>query len=372
MEKESHPQMLNLFDLSCCAISVHPTQPHVLYLLAGDGHLEVFKSTDGGAHWAGAVERDPDKRYPLNNHATDLVMDNFPPHALYLCCGGHFGGFYKSVDGGRRWAQYANDSTTFFADTVVIDPIRSDTLYARGAMALRSGDDKEHVRGIFKSLDGGETWTVSYPCQQNTEVEVLVHDPTTSHTVYAGLTSWKVTNGNVEYEGAGIIKSVDGGSTWTSLNSPHLTKTVSMLVLDPTAPHKVYAAMLESRFYQGEGQWEYTWRWVQSDNGGQSWQPLPPAFPTDNFSLLGIDRVHPHQWYICGDKGNFRSLTGGKTWSQMPSHGLPIPSYPQSLAFDPTNPDILYLGTERGGFKSVDGGRHWTPMNEGLFPYYPS
>jgi hypothetical protein len=170
----------------CHALAIEPSNPHVLYALVGWAHTTVSKSLDGGAQWvqmSGSTSPNP----YVNRHATDLVLDPTPPHPLYVCSGGNFGRLTKSTDGGQSWRVYGTDLGTFFPDTLCIDPQSPQVLYARGSMRYR---DDSQVAGIFKSTDGGESWTLVYQSPPGMHIVTLVLAPSAPHILYAS-TGWK-------------------------------------------------------------------------------------------------------------------------------------------------------------------------------------
>ena len=128
--------------------------------------------------------------------------------------------------------------------TLAIDPGNSNTIYA----AIWGG-------GVFKSTNGGATWTPTNSGLTNGQVDVLAIDPSNSNIVYAG------TYG-------GVFKSTNGGSTWTAMNSGLDNDDVTSLAIDPGNPNTVYAAILG--YYGGV---------FKSTNGGGSWSAINSGLP---------------------------------------------------------------------------------------------
>lgn len=179
--------------------------------------------------------------------------------------------------------------------------------------------------GILKTTDGGQTWTLLRREPDGAVVIAILDD-----TVYARLGF------------RGLFKSTDEGRTWTA--AANIPRDVFRLIADPRVPNRVWAA----------GRTVYL-----SNDDGATWQALPkpkvkrpPAHPT----ALAIDPSGP--WiYLATTRGFFRSADLGKTW--QPGDGIRGGRTPYHLAVDARNPAVLYLATHQDVFRSVDRGAHW-------------
>jgi hypothetical protein len=231
---------------------------------------------------------------------------------------------------------------------MVIDPQNSNTVYA-----IAGG-------WIFKSTDQARTWkrVYLYP------TSVLVIDPQNTDTLYAGTA------------GGGILKSEDGGASWSAASSGFPTlpngayATVRTLVVDPQNPSTIYAAVNECcPVLPGI---------FKSTDGAATWNAASFGLPSPALAIaLAIDPQNPSVLYAGTGSGIFRSWNGGAYWSAA-SSGLPIsnPGNPSSpyvpvtaLAIDPQNTSRIYAA-RRGVFTatqdstisiSTDGGASWTP-----------
>jgi photosystem II stability/assembly factor-like uncharacterized protein len=215
-------------------------------------------------------------------------------------------------------------------NSIVVDPSDSNTVYAA------------FDAGVFKSADGGTTW--SYSGLMGSAVSTIAIVPQSPATVYAAVP------GN-------IFKSLDAGATWNQLPG-----TPPNLILDAIDPQ----GTLFGRIRPPGGL-------SKSSDGGNTWQTASVGLP--NATFLGppvIDPRNSNTMYITGVANLntlstsvitvFKSTNGGASWSQIAT-GLPDFI---GLTIDPVNTTTLYEATRTGFLKSTDGGRVWNPINSGL------
>ncbi len=193
---------------------------------------------------------------------------------------------------------------------LAIDPANVNTVYLGSAQG-----------GVWKTTNGGSTWTPLTDTQASTAIGAIALDPSNSSTIYAG-TGEENFSGD-SYYGAGILKSTNGGSTWTQFCGP-------------------FCGPVAKDGYYGGG----------ARIGGLA------VHPTNNQVLLAAVA-------LLFQDGVYRSVNGGNSWTRVLS-GNPA----NSVLFDPTNGNVAYAslgnsfsgGTE-GVFKSTNGGQTWTPAN---------
>jgi photosystem II stability/assembly factor-like uncharacterized protein len=214
----------NGIGLPCEDLVVDPDTPTTLYAGTDQG---LFKSTDGGGTWYETIAN-----FLSRPDNIVLVIDPSTPTTLYAgACseGSGICGVYKSTDGGSTW----NETTTGLPSNrhvtdLVIDPSTPTTLYA-GIDIISS-----FVGGIYKSIDGGESWSDAStglpPYYRSNYVSSLAIDPDTPATLYAGINNM---GGGVV---AGVFKSTDGGSTWSEMNTGLTSQAVYTLAIDPLPP----------------------------------------------------------------------------------------------------------------------------------------
>jgi hypothetical protein len=316
------------------ALVIDPGTPRTLY--AGTWGAGVFKSTDGGATWDAANVGLPNLYGYI---VSALAID---PIALYAATGtcsdvSCSGGVFKSTDGGATWSATGLNNDTYFVsiiDALAIDPNLPSTLYAGGIAS-----------GFFKSTDAGKTWSQANagPPDANSarNVSALVIDPSTPRTLYAG------TLYDLNGSGA-VFKSTDAGETWSAASAGLPYPSVFALAIDPiTDPSK------SRTLYAGGAGGVF-----KSTNAGESWSAANAGLPTDtNVGALAIDPITPSTLYAGtgGFNGNargiFKSTDAGNTWNAL-NTGL-TNAHVEALAIDPLEANRVYVGTFGGGVFSI-------------------
>ena len=261
-----------------------------------------------------------------------LAVDPQIPDSVYA--GTDQGGVFKSTDGGSSWSAVNNGLPGLRIFALAIDAQVSSTLYA---VVFGSG--------IFKSVDGGGSWRAvqdGIPPSAARAIQALAIDPQSPTTLYVG------TNGD------NIFKTTDGGNFW-SRSGP---VNAQAFAIDPQTPTTIYAGTDLQLF--------------KSADGGVTWSALETGLRANWVSALAIDPSAPRTVYLATRSFETRppyhpilkSTDGGTTWRDSNaglSQGLI-----RAVAIDPTNPSTLYAGNSGGVFKSRDGGSSWSVMNEGL------
>lgn len=323
------------------ALAIDPTTPNTLYASMNTG---VFKSTDGGATWTASSQGLGEA--PV----LKLAIDPTTSTTLYAVAGSS--GLFKSTDGGAHWALVLPGSSNVPLLSLAIDPQTSAILYVG-----------TNGNGVLKSTDGGTTWAAlssSFPTNESRVVRVVVIDPSTPTTLYAG------TNG-------GLFKSTDSGLTWRAVNSGlpetidhrggqllQIGPQIGALVIDPLTPTALYASSRDI---------------FKSTDGAASWAALKRGEWIENTEVtaLVIDPTTSTTLYVAlYISGIFKSTDGGESWTAVNS-GLPLyfeaqveatSLYVIDMVIDPTTPTTLYAqvssNSGEGVFKSTDGGATWT------------
>jgi hypothetical protein len=195
--------------------------------------------------------------------------------------------------------------------SILIDPTAPSTLYAG-----------THNGGIFKSTDGGASWSVVNTGLTNSLVFALALDPTTPTTLYTGT-------------GGGVFKSTDGGASWSAVNTGLTNTNVRALALDPTTPTTLYAGTWGGGVFK-------------STDGGAHWSAVNTGLTDTYVHALALDPTTPGTLYAgTYFDGVFKSTDGGAHWSAV-NTGL-TDTYVFDLALDPTTPSTVYAGTYGGG-----------------------
>lgn len=309
---------------SILSVAVDPATPATVYAVANSG---VFKSVDGGAHWTSVNSGLP----PI--YLSTITIDPTTPATLYGGTNYNTTGasLYKSVDGGANWQPAGTGIVGAAVNSIVINPADSRVVFA--------GTD----HGVFKSNNGGQSWSLVSP---QMDVTSLALDPATPTTIYAGV--WAGRDN-------GVFRSLDGGASWNQVNSGFDVTSVSALALDPTNPAILYAGTFSGIY--------------KSLDAGATWGklPAPAANPLPYVFSFRFDHGSPMSVLIATNSGAYRSLDGGASWSDLGYPGSDC----RAIAVDPTASGTIYLGDFNTGVsKTTDGGQHWLPANTGMIGSY--
>ena len=295
-----------LEDTPVSALAVDPRSPSIIY--AGLDYINrVARSTDAGASWSGAAWYAP----RLPNRVTVLAVDPQESSTVYAGVGFasyQDGGLLKSTDSGISFHPTGFTLTNADIFSIAIDPGNPSTLYV--GTGLYQGYYASGGKGIFKSTDGGSTWTEMNNGLPDLYVAALAIDPSSPSTIYAGTLK-------------GLCKSTDGGTSWAKTK---IAASVVALALDPFTPATIYATAPFSR--------------ASPDSDGRG----NPRRRIHNFTAL---------------EGIVKSTNGGTSWKAI-NDGLEWQYVNYSLAIDPMTPSTVYVGTSYDGlFKTTDGGDRW-------------
>jgi photosystem II stability/assembly factor-like uncharacterized protein len=326
---------------SVTALALDPHNPGTVYAgTDGDG---VFRSTDGGGSW-GTVNAGLGSLY-----VSALIIDPNTPSTLYagttprpLSGGG--GGVFQSTNSGASWSAVNTGLIGTGVHALAIDPDTPRTLYSAPFGWIPFAGWRG--RGVFKSTDGGSSWTEVNTGLTIHGVYALAIDPLVSATLYAGASS--CVCGRVCSCSGGVFKSDDGAGTWSAVHTgPNLN--VHVLAIDPLTPTTLYAGMVRSHQPAGESGGGV----AKSTDGGSTWMGVNTGLTDLDVYALAIDPVTPTTVYSGTSGGGvFKSTDGGNSWSAF-SAGLSNLDVP-ALAIDPITPSRLYAGTAGGGVFAID------------------
>src|SRR5664280_1419173 len=284
------------------------------------------------------------------------------PNVFYI--GAVNGGVWKTTDFGRTWAPIFDREPTGSIGALEVAPSDPNVIYVASGEGLHR-PDLSVGDGIYKSTDGGATWTHLglRDGQQISQMAVDPHDPNRLFVAVAG----HPYGPNPE---RGIYRSTDGGQTFEKVLYKDENIGAGDVKIDPSDPNIVCATLWEAR----EGPWENgefsgtNGGVFKSTDGGQIWHPLAGGLPNGIVqAYVAIARSDPKRLFASvatKDKVElYRSADGGDTWtiattgarpgSRIGGGDLPVPM------IDPKNPDVVYMiGTVT--WKSADGGKIWT------------
>ena len=339
-----------------------PGQPNLFYMAQVNGG--VWRSTDYGRTWEPIF----DGQATQSIGAIAVAPSN--ASVIYAASGEGLrrpdlsvgDGIYKSSDAGKTWTHLGlKDGQQIPA--LAIDPRNPNRLYA-AVLGHPYGPNDE--RGIFRSTDGGETWKKVLYKDANTGGDDVVVDPADPNTIYATL--WESRLGPWEdansYEGThgGIFKSTDGGDTWTPLTRGLPDNLVQAhIAVSPSEPKRLYASIATAKqggYGSGSGLGLY-----RSDDAGANWykatdDPRPAMkIGGGDLSVPVVDPKNPDVVYVASIV-TVRSVDGGRTWTSL--RGAPGGDDYQNLWINPQNPDIILLVSDQGALVSTNRGESWS------------
>jgi photosystem II stability/assembly factor-like uncharacterized protein len=314
--------------LGVSAIAIHPADTLTIYI--GTGEVYRYQDALGGA--------------------------------VYRPSRGSYGvGILKSVDGGATWTKVLDWSRSQERGVQMIrlDPADPNTVWAAT------------TEGIWVSRDGGSIWTISLSTVMATDLTI---NPSNPLEIVAAC-------GNQNSPGRGIYRSIDGGTTWTRITAGLPGSWIGKVLLDrhPTQPSTVYASI-------GNGIDGSTSTWlVRSTDGGATWSTVT----TTNYGsyqgwfshYVGVNPIDPDT-VLLGGVELWRSLTGGASperrtnYSGLPSYppiggpDSPNPEYMHpdhhAMVWHPTDPMVAYFANDGGIYRTDDAGASFESVNGGL------
>jgi photosystem II stability/assembly factor-like uncharacterized protein len=323
----------------------------------------VFKSINAGQSWAPMT----DKYFGGTIGAIEVAPS--APDVVYVGGGeypirgnvSHGDGLWKTTDGGKTWTFMGLGETRQISD-IVVHPSNPDLVYVASLGHVWAPNPE---RGVFRSKDGGKTWEKILFRNDSTGVVDLVMDPTNPSVLYAGLwqagrTPWLLSSGG---GGSGMFKTIDGGDHWTEITR------------NPGLPTGIWGNIGITVSGANSNR---LWANIEADSGG--------VFRSDDggttWSRINNDRnLRQRAWYytkIHADPKDtnvvyvnnvsfMKSADGGKTF--RPVRGMQHGDS-HDLWIDPKSSNRMIEGDDGGGEVSVDGGRTWSDEDFATAQFY--
>ena len=316
-------------------IAIDADNPLIVYVAGRSG---LFRSFESGRTWAGLAFG------PASNEPYTVALSPDNSQEL-LSATDHDGTIIKSTDGGKSWRQVFRHPSVDPGDpqkwhgfkAIVYAPSNPEIVYAGMGKTTNIGmvdPSLEPSFGIYKSVDGGETWTEkNFGLENSTKIinHIVVH-PRNPDIVYIATLH------------DGVYKTTDGGESWVPVNNGLMSLDVRSLDIDPKDLETVYAGLAE-----GVGIFKTT-------NGGELWEGINYGIRVECPSFLQrVGQVRPGI-----------SLVKPKRLAGVDYYSIPWTTI-RSIVIDPVEPSTIYAADfSLGVYMSTDGGLTWTPINEGL------
>ena len=331
-----------------------PQQPNVFFIGVNNGG--VWKTTDFGRTWLPIFDQQP------TGSIGDIVVSPSNPNVIYVGSGEGLqrpdlsvgDGVYKSADGGKTWTNTGLKDAQQIGG-MAIDPTNENRVFV-AALGHPYGPNTE--RGVYRTLNGGKTWERVLYKDENTGAIQVTLDPKNPSIVYADL--WAGRQGpweNGAWDGpeSGLFKSTDGGTTWKKLTNGLPTPQQGLgrigFCIAPSDPSRLYATV-------DAGPQGGIYR---SDDAGENWSRIQ----TDarlwgrggDFAEIKVDPKNPDIVYSA-NVVTWKSVDGGKNWSAF--RGAPGGDDYHRIWINPNNPDIILIASDQGAIITVNGGESFS------------
>ncbi|MES1240434.1 MAG: glycosyl hydrolase [Acidobacteriota bacterium] len=293
----------------------------------------------------------------------DIAVDSKQPGTYYVAAAS--GGVWKTTNGGATYNPIFDGQPSYSIGCITIDPNDHLVLWV-GSGENNSQRSVAYGDGVYKSLDGGRTWT-NMGLKSSEHIGKIVVDPRDSNTVYVAAQGPLWAPGGDR----GLYKTTDGGKTWKAVLTVSENTGVTDVVMDPRNPDVLYAASYQRR--------RHVWTLInggpesslyKSTDGGANWRKIVSGLPKEEIGRIGLaiapsqpDTVYAIVEAARGSGGFFRSRDAGGNWERRGKYSTGSAQYYQEIFVDPNDPDRVY---SMDVFLQVteDGGKSWRNLGE--------
>ncbi|MEO7135841.1 MAG: sialidase [Vicinamibacterales bacterium] len=337
-----------------------PGDPHIYYVGAASGG--IYKTSDGGVNWTPVFDDQPVQSIgslAVTASDTNIVWAGTGEGKIrsHISVGQ---GIYKSMDAGKTWMLMGLEQTGRIP-RIVIDPKDPNVVLA---CALGHAYGPQPDRGVFRTIDGGQTWSKVLFVDENTGCSDIAMDRTNPRVLFAGMWqleihTWGRDSGG---PGSGLFKSTDGGATWHKLSGSALpTRPVGKVAvaIAQSNPDRVYAMIETGDGVPLNGQPTDNGQVWRSDDAGGTWKIVSydhnAMGRAHYYSRMAVAPDDEDETYFLTASFN-KSIDGAQTL-------FPLPMAPggdhHDIWIDPTNANRMIVAHDQGLSISINRGRTW-------------
>ena len=348
-------------------VAIHPQNPDIW--LSGTAGGGVYRTEDAGENWE-----------PITNTLShlpigDVVFDPTNPDIIYIGTGDTNipgtvwigGGIYKSTDGGETF-EYIGLEECRIISKIVVNPENPNVVYA-GAMGLPFEENTD--RGLYRSDDGGSTWTQIFTVSDDSGVIDMVMNPDNPEVIY--IANWNRIRTNfiseVSGEDAGIFKTTDGGDTWTELTNGLPVGPMGRIGLQLwEGDYSTLFALYVGADSQLEGIYKST-------DAGESFESIPTFSLNENalggfgwyFGKIAVSPVDEDEISVLG-VNLYSTADGGQNWFQSAPEWFTYEVHADKHDMEYLGPNDILLCTDGGLYRTISGitpgGFGWSDVDE--------
>jgi photosystem II stability/assembly factor-like uncharacterized protein len=309
----------------------------------------------------------------MSGRFVDLAVYEAAPHVFYAASS--TGGLYKTTNNGTTWTASFGDQAVHSLGAIALDQ-RDTSIVWVGTGERANRQSSSWGDGVYKSTNGGRTFT-NVGLRGSAHIGRIVIDPANSDRVFVAAMG-QLWGANEE---RGLYRTLDGGRSWTRVLDVDANTGVVDVAMHASDPNTLFAASYQRRRtpfgFDGGGPGSALWK---STDGGATWRKLSNGLPSGEYGRIGIAiyRGDPRIVYASIEQGErytastnyeeplaglYRSQDGGETWEQM-STWNPRPMYASQVIVDPNDPCTIYMMNFFSG--STDCGKTSRSISQSL------
>ncbi len=293
---------------------------------------------------------------------SDFAM--FPGGNNHYLVGTASGGLWRTTDNGSTWSPLFDNEASYSIGVVEIAPSDAKTIWV-GTGENNAQRSVAYGDGVYKSTDGGKSWTNMGLKNSGHISQIWVH-PDDADTVLVAAQGPLWSDGGDR----GLYKSTDGGESWTRILEIDRYTGVNEFVVHPDDPDRIVASTYQRR--------RHVWTLINggpgsgvhiTSDGGENWKKVSSALPKDHMGRIGLamapsapDMVYAIIEANDDEKGVYRTTDFGQTWEKRSSHLTTSPQYYNEIVVDPHDPNRLY-SMDTFTSMSEDGGKTFTALS---------